>query len=125
MSFFQKLAQFFSGLWKDDLEPWLIDFGHTVEHDLVTTLIPFAAESLAEVGNVIGNSSIPADQKAASIGQALTMTINKAVAAGIAVTEHDAATALASVASSVLKGAVAVNQTVVAQVASVPAPPAV
>ncbi len=122
MSVFQKLAQFFSGLWKNDLEPWLIDFGHTVDHDLVTTLIPFAGEAFAEVGGIAADPSMSIEQKADAAALKMKLLVSKALNAGIAVTEHDAGAAFSSVASSIAKGKEAANQTVVAQVASVPAP---
>lgn len=124
MSVFQKLAQFFSGLWKNDLEPWLIDFGHTVEHDLVAVMIPYTAEAFAEVGTIAADQSLTIEQKAEAAGLKMQLLVSKALNAGIAVTEHDAGTAFASVAATIARGADAENTQVSAVVASVPKPAA-
>lgn len=121
MSFFQKLAQFFSGLWKDDIEPWLVDFGHQVEHDVVTRLVPLAAEAFAEVGTIAGGSGSLESKLAAGV-QAFELLGKKAIASSIEATLHDLGTAFASVSATVSKGSAAANTQAAAIIASVPAP---
>ena len=120
-SIFARIASFVSGFWKTDLEPWLVDFGHQVEHDVVTQLIPLAAEAFAEIGTIAGGAGT-ISQKAAAAGSALALLGQKAEASAITATVHDLSTALASVSATITAGAAAANTQAAAIVASIPAP---
>ncbi len=118
---FNAIAAYVTGFWKNDLEPWLLDLGHQVEHDVVTQLVPLAAEAFAEIGTIVaGGGSL--SQKAAAAGQALALLGEKAEANTINATVHDLATALSSVSATIAAGASAANTSAAAIVASVPPP---
>lgn len=91
------IANFFSGLWNDDLKPWLKDLLTSVEHDVVDALVPLAHEAIQEVlndgGKILAGAS--PSEVAAGAGQALLSIAKKAEAASIQAAGHDLLTSLA------------------------------
>jgi len=96
------IANFFSGLWNDDLKPWLKDLLKTVEHDVVDALVPLAHEAIQEVlndgGKILAGASI--SDVASGAGAALVNIAKKAEAAGMQAAGHDLLTALAGALST-------------------------
>lgn len=74
------IANFFSGLWSTELEPWVKTLLHTVLHDVVTALIPLAQDAIQEL--LAGGQGVTL----ASVGAA---TAKKAAALGMSIAEHD------------------------------------
>lgn len=49
MKLFHAIANYMSGFFTNDLEPWLKHLGTQVSHDVVTQLIPHANEAVQEL----------------------------------------------------------------------------
>lgn len=97
MKLFHAIANYMSGFWTGELEPWLKHLGQLVSHDVVTALAPFAHEAVQELvaaGGQLLAGSAPASVLANTL-VAVEATGQKAIAAGIHAAGHDLLTAVA------------------------------
>lgn len=104
MKLFHAIANYFSGFWDKDLEPWLKNLGQQVSHDVVTALAPIAHEAVQDVLN--GGGQLLAGASAKDVLSntlvAVEATATRAATAGLQVAGHDLLTAVA--------GAIATHQ---------------
>lgn len=85
------VANFLSGLWNNDLKPWLSDLLKHVEHDVMDALVPIAHEAIQEVlnagGKVLAGDSL--HDTAVGTGEVLKNLAIRAEKAGIQAAGHD------------------------------------
>lgn len=98
MKLFQAIANYVSGFWKNDMEPWLENLGNEVSHDVVTQLMPFANEAVQEI--LAGGGQLLAGTPVATVLSntlvAVEATGNKAAGTVAQVAGHDLLTAVAA-----------------------------
>lgn len=98
MKLFHAIANYMSGFFDNDFEPWLKNLGNVVKHDIVTVLTPHANEAVQELlsaGAQLLAGSPPADVLANTI-KAVELTGTKALNAGVEAAGHDLLTAVAA-----------------------------